>query len=81
VRVGAAVGLVTMQVNDLAGEDAERFEKAKEFLGAGRFYLLTGDPVKAIGAFQTGLKLDPEVPVQYFLAYAYAQKGDYPKAR
>ena len=96
VRLGAAVSLVGLGVSQLSGEDGARFDRAKEAyraraelnsddagsqLGAGKFYLLTGDPVTAIGALQTTLKLDPEMPAQYFLAYAYAQQGQYNDAR
>lgn len=96
VRVAATVALVGMGISRLAGEDGERFERAKEvfraradlnsddaqqLLGAGKFYLLTGDPVTAIGALQGSLKLDPEVPARYYLAYAKAQQGHIDEAR
>jgi len=96
VRLGAGVSLVGLGVTRLSGEDGERFERAKQIyraraelnsddaeqqLGAGKFYLVTGDPVSAIGALQNSLKLDPEVPARYFLAYAYAQQGNYREAR
>jgi tetratricopeptide (TPR) repeat protein len=96
VRLSAAVALVGLGVNQLPGADGERFEVAKQAyraraelnsddpqqqLGAGKFYLLTGDPVSAIGALENSLKLDPEVPAQYFLAYAHAQQGHYSEAR
>ena len=50
-------------------------------LGAGKFYLLTGDPVSALGALENSLKLDPEAPAKYLLAYAHAEQGQYEKAR
>ena len=50
-------------------------------LGAGKFYLIAGDPVSAIAALENSLKLDPEVPAQYSLAYAHAQQGQYSEAR
>ncbi|HEY2018990.1 MAG TPA: ammonia-forming cytochrome c nitrite reductase subunit c552 [Bryobacteraceae bacterium] len=96
VRVASAVALVSLGVSQLPGEDGERFERAKQVfraraalnsddaeqqLGAGRFYLLTGDPVTAITALEGSLKLDPEVPAQYYLAYAYAQQGKMDDAR
>jgi len=96
VRVGAAVTLVSLGVAKLDGPDGERFAKAQELyrervalntddpqsqLGAGRFYLLLGDPVSALGALENSLKLDPEAPAQYLLAYAHAQQGQYEKAR
>lgn len=59
----------------LNGDDAE------QQLGAGKFYLLSGDAVTAAGALEGSLKLDPEVPAQYYLAYAYAQQGKLEEAR
>lgn len=96
VRVGATVALVGLGIQQLPGEDGERFENAKQvfraraelnsddalqLLGAGKFYLLTGDPVTAIGALQNSLKLDPEIPAKYFLAYAKAQQGNIDEAK
>jgi predicted CXXCH cytochrome family protein len=96
VRVAAAVALAGLGASQLSGQDLERFESASQIfrararlnsddaeqqLGAGRFYLLAGDPVTAAGAFETSLKLDPEVPARYFLAYAYAQQGRLDEAR
>jgi tetratricopeptide (TPR) repeat protein len=96
VRVGATVALVSLGISHLSGEDGERFERAKQvfraraelnsddaqqLLGAGKFYLLTGDPVTAIGALQGSLKLNPEVPARYYLAYAKAQQGHIDEAR
>jgi len=96
VRVGATVALVGLGIKQLPGEAGERFENAKQIfraraelnsddalqlLGAGKFYLLTGDPVTAIGALQTSLKLDPQIPAKYFLAYAKAQQGNIDEAK
>ncbi len=96
VRVAATVSLVSLGAGRLEGEDGERFERAKQMfraraelnsddaeqqLGAGRFYLLTGDPVTAIGALRGSLKLDPEVPARYYLAYGLAQQGKLDEAR
>jgi HEAT repeat protein len=96
VRVGATVALVSLGIRQLPGEDGERFEQAKQvfraraelnsddaaqLLGAGKFYLLTGDPVTAVGALQNSLKLDPEIPARYYLAYAKAQQGHLDEAR
>jgi tetratricopeptide (TPR) repeat protein len=96
VRVAAAVTLVSFGVRDLTGEDGARFESARQLfraraqlnnddaeqqLGAGKFYLLTGDAVSAIGSLEDSLKLDPEVPARYYLAYAYAQRGRVAEAR
>ena len=65
VRVAATVSLVGLGIVKLEGEDGERFERAKQIfraraelnsddaeqqLGAGKFYLLTGDPVTAVGS-------------------------------
>ena len=96
VRIGAAVSLVSLGIKELPGEDGARFENAKSLyraraelniddagqqLGAGRFYLLTGDPVRALTALLTSLRLDPEVPARYLLAAAYVQQGEVAKAR
>ena len=50
-------------------------------MGAGKFYLLAGDPVTAVKSLESSLKLDPEVQAQFYLGYAYAQQGDWAKAR
>jgi predicted CXXCH cytochrome family protein len=91
VSLGASLG-----AGQLSGQDRERFESANQIfraraqlnsddaaqqLGAGRFYLLAGDPVTAASAFETSLKLDPDLPARYFLAYAYAQQGKLDEAR
>jgi tetratricopeptide (TPR) repeat protein len=96
VRVGATVSLVSMGIGTLPGEDGQRFEEAKkvfraranlnsdnaeQLLGAGKFYLLSGDPIEAIGALQASLKIDPEIPAKYYLAYAKAQQGHLDEAR
>jgi len=96
VRVGALVSLVAMGVKELPGEDGVRFARAKAIfdaratlnaddseqqIGAGRFYFLTGDFVRAIDAFQTSLRLSPDAPTQYLLAAAYAQNGQYTESR
>jgi hypothetical protein len=96
VRIGAVVSLVAMGVKELPGEDGVRFAAAKALfedrarhdiddadqqIGAGRFYFLTGDPVKAIAAFQTSLRIDPEAPAQYLLGAAYAENGQWAESR
>jgi predicted CXXCH cytochrome family protein len=96
VRIGAAVSLVSLGIKELPGEEGARFESAKSLyraraelniddaeqqMGAGRFYLLTGDPVRALTALQTSLRLDPQVPARYLLAAAYVQQGEVAKAR
>ena len=95
-RMTAAVTLVSLGVSHLAGEDGQRFDDAKRLfrarvvldgddpeqqLGAGKFYLLCGDPVSAIGALETSLRLEPDIPARYYLAYAYAQRGRLDEAR
>jgi len=96
VRIGAAVSLVSMGVKELPGEDGARFEGAKllyraraelnvddagQQIGAGRFYLLTGDPARALTALENSLRMDPEAPARYLLAAAYIQNGATAKAR
>ena len=96
VRIGAAASLVSMGIHDLSGTDGELFEHAKELfraraeansddaeqeIGAGRFYYLIGDIPRAISAFRTSLRIDPESPAEFLLAAAYVQKGDLDKAR
>ncbi len=96
VRVGAAVTLAGLGIAHMDGASGVRLESAQQVyraraklnsddaaqqLGAGKFYLLTGDPVSALGALQASLKLDPEVPARYFLAYAHAAQGQYQQAR
>jgi hypothetical protein len=95
-RLTATVTLVSLGIHELPGEDGRRLESgmqlfrarallntddAEQQLGAGRFYLLTGDPVHAIGALQTSLKLEPDIPARYYLAFAYAQRGRLDEAR
>jgi tetratricopeptide (TPR) repeat protein len=96
VRLGAGVSLVRLGVQQLPGEDGERLARAREAyraraelnsddagsqFGAGKFYLLSGDPVAAIDALESSFKLDPVMPVQYFLAYARAEQRQYQEAR
>ena len=96
VRMGAVVTLVTLGVKELPGADAELFERARKIyqaradfnsddaqqqVGAGRFYLLTGDPVRALTALEASLRIDPEVPARYLVAAAYVQQGQVAKAR
>jgi HEAT repeat protein len=91
VRVTAAVGLIGMGMREPPGEYVEPLERAKQLFraraalnaddadqdaAAGRFYMLTADPARAVAAFQAGLKLDPQIPLQYLLGGAYAQQGN-----
>lgn len=95
-RIAATVSLVSLGIHELPGEDGRRFEAGKQLfraraelntddaaqqLGAGKFYLLTGDPATAIGALETSIKLEPDIPARYYLAYAYAQRGQMDEAR
>jgi len=96
VRIGAAASLISLGIRELPGDNGQRLERAEELfraradansddaeqeIGAGRFYYLTGDIPRAISAFRTSLRIDPQSPAQYLLAAAYIQKGDVPKAR
>jgi len=91
VRINAAVGLIGMGMRQPPSEYVEPLELAKQLfraraalnaddaeqdLAAGRFYMLTADPASAVAAFQTSLKLDPQIPVQYLLGGAYAAQGN-----
>ncbi|MGA7241110.1 MAG: tetratricopeptide repeat protein, partial [Bryobacteraceae bacterium] len=96
VRMAALVSLVSLGIRQLDGEDGARFESARKLfdaraalnsddadqqVAAGRFYFLAADPERAIAAFRASLKLDPTIPSEYFLAGAYAEKGDLAEAR
>jgi len=96
VRISAAVGLVGLRIRELPGEEGTRFKEAQELfrarialnsddaeqnLAAGRFFLLTSDPARAVAAFKASLVQDPTVPAQYLLGGAYAEQGDYKTAR
>jgi hypothetical protein len=96
VRIAAAASLVSLGVRQLPGEEGQRFERAKELfvaraeansddaeqeIGTGRFYYLLGDFPRAVSAFRTSLRIDPESPARYLLAAAYIQKNDVAKAR
>jgi predicted CXXCH cytochrome family protein len=91
VRISAAVALIGMGIRQPPSEYVEPLELAKQLfraraalnaddaeqdLAAGRFYMLTADPASAVAAFQTSLKLDPQIPVQYLLGGAYAAQGN-----
>jgi predicted CXXCH cytochrome family protein len=96
VRMSALVGLVSLGVRQLPGEDGQRFVSARQLydaraalndddagqqVAAGKFYFLMAEPDRAIAAFRAGLKLDPAVEAQYLLAGAYAEKGELAEAR
>ncbi len=96
VRIGAALSLVNLGVRRIASDDGDRFEHAKqevlaryeiqsddaeEQLNAGKFHYLTGNPQRALDAFRSALKLDPQLSVQYFLACALSQEGKTNEAR
>jgi tetratricopeptide (TPR) repeat protein len=96
VRLGATVSLVGLGVKDLPGEDGKRFaeslklyarraelnsDDAANQFAAGRFFLLTGDPARASQWLTNSIRMNPDTPAQYFLAYALAQQGKYGEAR
>ena len=96
VRLASLVSLIGLGVRDFKEPYAKPFEAAKKLyearaafnsddagqqMAAGRFFLLTGDAGKASAALAASLKIDPNIPAQYFLAYAYAQQGKYEEAR
>jgi len=96
VRINAGVALIGLGVRQPPAEFVEPLELAEKLvrqraelnsddaeqdIAAGRFYLLTADPTRAVAAFRTGLKLDPEAPVQYLLAGAYAEAGNLAAAK
>jgi predicted CXXCH cytochrome family protein len=96
VRLRAMVSLVELGVRELPGEDGERLERAKQMynaraqlgsddpgqlVAAGEFYFVAADPLRAIAALQSSLKLDPTAPAQYFLAGAYLEQNDTDRAR
>ena len=96
VRLGATVSLVGLGVKDLPGEDGKLFaeslalyakraelnsDDAANQFAAGRFFLLTGDPARAAQWLGNSLKMNPDTPAGYFLAYALAQQGKYAEAR
>ncbi len=89
VRLSAAVSLVAAGVRDVPAEARALYaaraqlnsDDAAQQFAAGRFFLLTGDPAHATQYLAGSLKMDPETPAQYFLAYALAQQGKYADAR
>ncbi|HTQ60500.1 MAG TPA: tetratricopeptide repeat protein [Candidatus Solibacter sp.] len=96
VRMSAGTAMVAMGVRPFAGEDGERYERAKELyharaeldsddpeqqLAAGKFSFLSGDMAGAVAAFRATLKLDPSIPAQYYLARSLAEEGEYAAAR
>lgn len=96
VRLAAAASLVARGIKTLPGEDGERLEQAKRLyrqraqlnlddavqqMSVGWFYLILQDGAAAADALRLSLKLDPGIPAQYFLAYAYAQQKQYDKSR
>jgi len=95
VRMGAAVALVGMGVRQLNGDDQARFTAAQALyreratlndddpgqdVASGKYFYLLGDMDRAIAAFRLSLRIDPSTPAQYFLAGAYAAKGDLQEA-
>ncbi|MGH9734782.1 MAG: tetratricopeptide repeat protein [Candidatus Acidiferrales bacterium] len=91
VKVSAAIGLVSMGVQHIPGEDGIRFEQAKQLYGAraeidsddaqqqfaaGRFFLFAGESTDAVNDFRAASKLDPTLSIQIYLAQALAANGD-----
>jgi hypothetical protein len=96
VRLASAVNLVGLGVKTLPEADGERLERAKELyrlraqlniddaaqqLSVGHFYLMLNEGALAADSLQLSLKLDPALPAQYFLAYAYAEQMKYDESR
>ena len=96
VRFGAVLSLLNMGIQRIDGPDHDRFERARqeaaahyaivsddvdEELNAGRFYYLTGAWDRALAAFRTAGRLDPQRSVRYFEATVLVQKGDFEAAR
>jgi predicted CXXCH cytochrome family protein len=97
VQISAAVGLVGLRIPTLpVPDDNDRFRAARELftarmslgsddpeqnLAAGKFFLLSADPSRAITALRASLVQDPTTPAQYLLAGAYAEQSDYATAR
>jgi len=96
VRVSAAVALIGMGVRDLPGSESGPFSNARQLFreraaldaddaeqdaAAGRFFLMAADPAAAAAAFRAGLKLDPQIPVQYLLGGAYYEQGNMAEAK
>jgi len=96
VRLSAAVSLVALGVQSVPGQDGKRFadalalysaraelnsDDAAQQLAAGRLFLMTGDPARASQWLTNSIRMNPETPAQYFLAYALAQLGKYAEAR
>jgi tetratricopeptide (TPR) repeat protein len=96
VRLSAAVNLVSLGVKTLPGDDGVRFEAAKQLyqkraelnsddanqqFSVGRFYLMLDNGASAAQALNLTLRLDPQAPAQYYLAYAYAEQRQYDEAR
>jgi tetratricopeptide (TPR) repeat protein len=96
VRMSALVTLVTWGYRELPGEDGERLNSARllyearaalgaddagQEVAAGKFYILSAEPDRAIAAFRGSLRLDPATQAQYLLAGAYAEKSDLAEAR
>ena len=89
VRLGAAVSLVGLGVKDVPEEARALYARRAELdsddpaqqLAAGRFFLLTGDPERAAEWLSNSLRMNPDSPAQYFLAYALAQQAKYEESR
>ncbi len=93
VRVAALVGLVSLGVRQLPGEDGERFERVKRVYEAraqlnsddaeqqvavGKFFYLAGDMARAKAAFQDALRLNPEYPLAQQMLQTLARQAPTP---
>ena len=56
-------------------------DDAAQQLSVGRFYLLLNEGARAAEALNLSLKLDPAIPAEYLLAYAYAEEMKYDESR
>ena len=84
VRMNAAISLLNLGVQKLAGEAGRRFEEAKadhiargafhaddapQLANLGRFHVLAGDGSAAAEAFENSYKLNPDQPgIKFFMA-------------
>jgi cytochrome c554/c'-like protein len=97
VRVGAAVSLANLNATDLQGDDARRFDAAKQdyvtrgtlladdptaLLDVGKFQLLSRDADAAARTLEASLRLDGTLQgSRYFLALARLAQGRVADAR
>lgn len=80
----------------LPGDDAKRLEAALDLyrarialnsddpeqnLAAGRFFLMTAEPARAVPLLKASLVQDPTTPAQFLIAAAYYDLGDFATSR